>query len=126
MMYFIIWLVCVIYLANYFQKRMNRNQEKIISETTYLDEVVVDGKKKTIQRDKCPNCGNKKMHYKGARQTAVYEYKFAVCNKCGTSFRVMHKPTTTSNGIFAFFLSLIICIVIAIVLLLAVSMIIVL
>ncbi len=122
-MYFIIWLICVVCLASYFQKRMNRNQEKKISETTYLDEIIVDGKKKTIQRDKCPNCGNKKMQYKGARQTAVYEYKFAVCNKCGTSFRVTHKPTSTSNGIFAFFLSFVICTFVVVIALIVIAII---
>lgn len=107
-MWFYIWIGAIIYFTLRFNRNMTRSDEKSISNTTYADEVTVDGKKKIIIRDRCPNCGNTKLHYKGARQTAVYEYKFAVCDKCGTSFRVQHKPSS-SNGILAFILSFIFC-----------------
>lgn len=113
-MVFYIWIGAVICLTIYFKGNMTRNDKKHMAETTYVDEVVVDGKEKKIIKDKCPNCGNRKLHYKGARKTAVYEYKFAVCNKCGTSFRVQHRPSS-ANGILAFIFSFIFCTFMAVV-----------
>lgn len=114
-MLFKIWLVAIISFTFYFKNNMTKKQKRQIESTTFVDEVIVDGKKKRIIKDKCPKCGNKKMHYKGARKTAVYEYKFAVCDECGTSFRVMHEPSKT-NGIFAFFFSFSLCTIVVIIL----------
>lgn len=119
----IIWLGLVIYLTMYFQRNMTKNQEKIISATTYFEEIVVDGKKKKIQKTKCPTCGNKEMDYQLVNSsattikhgngkistTSISSSKHAICNKCGNSFQVIRRTTPITNGIFAFFLSGIIC-----------------
>lgn len=122
-MWFYIWIGAIIYFTIYFKRNMTRNQQKQIDSTIFTDEIIVDGQKKKIQRIKCPNCGNAELNYQMVNSgavtrsynkgklstTSVSSSKHAICNKCGTSFQVIRRTTPFINGIFAFFLSGILC-----------------
>lgn len=122
-MMFYIWIGAVICLTIYFKGNMTRNQQKQIDSTIFIDEKIVDGKKKKIQRIKCPNCGNKELNYQMVNSgavtrsykngklsaTSVSSSKHALCNKCGTSFQVIRRTTPFINGVFAFLFSCIVC-----------------
>ena len=118
-----VWIGAIIYFTIYFKRNMTKNQQRQIDSTIFIDEIIVDGKKKKIQRIKCPNCGNKELSYQMVNSgavtrsykngklstTSVSSSKYALCNKCGTSFQVIQRTTPFINGIFAFFLSGILC-----------------
>lgn len=120
-MWLIIWFVITICVAIYFQRNMTKNQQNQINSTIYLDETLVQGKK--ISRIKCPNCGNTELGYQMVNSgavtrkvwkgnistTSISSSKYAICSKCGTSFRVIRRTTPIINGIFAFLLSSIVC-----------------
>lgn len=107
-------------LAVLFTFCLTSSQKNKIMSTTYFDKVLVDGKTRTLQKFKCPSCGNKDLNYQMASSsattikhgsgkistTSISNAKYAVCNKCGTSFQTMRKPTPVANFFASFFLTL--------------------
>ncbi|MCI8795271.1 MAG: hypothetical protein HFG89_00225 [Dorea sp.] len=122
-MWFIVWTIITVFVASHFQKNMTKSQQDRINSTTYIDEVVVDGKKKKIRRDKCPTCGNRDIGYQMVNSRAatvkhgdgkvsttnISSYKQAICSKCGTSFAVIRETTPGLNWFKSLIISFFLC-----------------
>lgn len=126
-MWFYIWIGAIIYFTIYFKRNMTNNQKKKIESTTYVEEMVVDGKKKKVIKIKCPTCGNKELGYQMTNSgaltrtyknknrkrelsaTSISNMQYTICDKCGTSFSALRSATPFINGIREFPLSAIVC-----------------
>lgn len=111
----------VIILTVIIAKSMTYNQEKAINSCTCIEEIEVDGGKRKIQKPKCPVCGNRELDYQivsnpdsalkvSKNVTTIHSVanKYAVCKKCGNSFKVLSHTTPVANCIAAFIVSSII------------------
>lgn len=114
-----LWILFFVGLNVFFTWLFTNSQKDTIRKTTYFEKIVVDGKSRTLQKFKCPSCGNKNLNYQIASGSAstfhsnngrfsstnIHNIKYAVCNKCGTSFKTIRKTTPIINFLLAFMLS---------------------
>nr|DAM40559.1 MAG TPA: nucleic-acid-binding protein [Caudoviricetes sp.] len=112
-----IWIIIAIAVFIFLNYLFDNQQKQQIKETIYTENVMVDGVPRTVQKLKCPHCGNTDLgiqltespdfvHMTTRKTATVYSHtnKRAVCNKCGTSFDVVKRVTPVMN----FFISLLI------------------
>lgn len=117
-----IWFAIILGVAISLAYLITKGQKENIRKSTYLETINVDGITKTVQKPKCPVCGNKILDYQivntvvGAHKVTnnvntihSVNVKHAICNKCSNSFKVVTRTTPISNFIISFLLSVLIC-----------------
>lgn len=117
------WFLLFVGLTIFFTWALISSQKEKIKNTIYYEKIIVDRKSRTLQKFKCPSCGNKELDYqisgnsastiysKNGRvsTTAINNAKYAICKKCGTSFQTIRKTTPVVNFIVSFAVSLLLC-----------------
>lgn len=109
-----IWKIFGVILFLFLYHSLNDSQRQQMKKTMYSEKTTIDGVPRTVQKLKCPHCGNKNLdiqlldsptlvHATTKKTSTVYSStsKRAVCNKCGASFDVVTKVTPFSNFIVA-------------------------